>query len=90
LRHSRLASISRRSTQKKEEEDGPQLPDLWQGQMRGYLYTAHTYYSTGTLHAEVSRWGKREQDKQDKGSAGDKLRSVVCDKKLVSKNKKFY
>ena len=28
LRHSRLTSIGRRSTQKREEKDGPQLPDL--------------------------------------------------------------
>jgi len=63
LQHSRLASVGRGSTQKKEEEDGPQLPDLWQGQTWGYLYAAHTQYSTGTLRAEVSRWEKREQDK---------------------------
>jgi len=90
LQHSRLASIGHRSTQKKEEEDGPQLPDLWQGQTQGYLYAAHMQYSTGTLHTEVSRWGKREQDKQDKGSAGNKPCGIICDKKLVSENKKFY
>jgi len=73
-----------------KEEDGPQLPDLWQGQMQGYLYAVHTQYSTGTLHAEISRWGKREQDEQDKGSASDKLRGVICNKKSVSENKKFY
>ena len=74
----------------KEEEDGLQLPDLWQGQMQGYLYAAHTRYSTGTLCAEVSRWGKREQDEQDKGSAGNKPHGIICNKKSVSKNEKFY